>query len=518
MYPVIKDASGKPLCILNNITSNSLKRKMNADYTFEFKCFKEDFKSEHIKFDNLVYVNEQAFDIVYIDEGHGIEVDYDVKCEHVFYRLIKDKLENYANTGTPADILAHILQDTEFSVGVVDFTTPIVFAVNRNTNKMSLVIALVNALGGELDFSNEGFSIDIKQTMGADNGYQIRIKKNLEQINKIVDRRGGLKATYKIGLINIFKSDEMILKGLENLETLGLGDKANIVDETINVDVNLFVVEEERDVIKSEKINVVLGDSFDYLTDDISYIKSQAIKQSDIIYGVKINNDVGIEIERADKKARTRLNADEFRMQTGDGSGTYTDALYFDPINGEFVFSGKIIGGTIQIGDGFSVDENGNLTSIVTDGLSNSVSSINSSITQLSDEIELKVGNDQYSASVIVGMINEASAVSINADKINLNGVTTMSGLAQVDGVFRVGGPLDTYARMYIAVDNHITGYTGRIDIVPDGGYTSGEIQLVAEYVRAYGTLTAGDVIVNGNLDLTNATVVGEFTVVAKFA
>lgn len=518
MYPIIKSASGAPLAVMNNIVSNSLKRKINADYTFDFKCFKEDFKTEHIKFDNLVFAAGQTFDINYIDEGHSSGVDYDVKCEHVFYRLIKDKLDNYANTGTPADILAHILQGTEFTVGTIDFTAPIVFAVNRNTNKMSLVIAMANALGGELDFSNEGFAIDIKQTIGTDNGYQIRIKKNLEQINKIVDRRGDLKATYKIGLIDIFKSDEMILKGLKDLETLGLGDKANVVDETINVDVSLFVVEEERDVIKSEKINVVLGDSFDYLSDDISYIKSQAIKQSDIIYGVKINNAVGIEIERADKMARTKLNADEFRMQTGDGSGSYIDALYFDPINGQFVFTGKIIGGTIQIGEGFSVDENGNLTSVVTDGLSSSVSSMSSSITQLANEIELKVSNDQYSASVIVGMINNASAVSINADKINLNGVTTMSGLAQVDGVFRLGGPLDTYARMYIAGDNHVTGYTGRIDIVPDGGYTSGEIQLIAEYVRAYGTVTAGNVIVNGDLDLTNATVVGGFTVTAKFA
>ncbi|MGV7643078.1 hypothetical protein PJN11_29150, partial [Mycobacterium kansasii] len=78
------------------------------------------------------------------------------------------------------------------------------------------------------------------------------------------------------------------------------------------------------------------------------------------MYGVKIGPDDGIVIERYDKMAKSIFNADEFRMQKGNGSGSYTDSLYFDPINQEYEFTGVVragqfIGGSIQIGNNFSV-------------------------------------------------------------------------------------------------------------------------------------------------------------------
>lgn len=359
MYPIIKNSSGQTLAVMNNITSNSLKEKINLGYTFDFRCFEEHLKSEYIQFGNVVEIGNQIFDIAYIDTSHNIAVEYDVKCEHVFHRL-DEELFNFASTGTPTQILATLLTGTDFTVGTIEFTNPVVFAVNRNASKMNIIISLANSLGAEIGF--DGFSINFFQTLGEDNGYEIRIKKNLQGINKVIDKRGTNKAIYKISAVNIFKSDEMVLRGLGSLETLSLGDKVQIIDETINVNESLYIIEIERDVIKEAKLNIVLGDSFDYLADKISFIENQAIKQSDVIYGVKVNNSVGIEIERYDQLARTKLNADEFRMQTGDGLGNYTDALYFDPINAEYLFVGKIIGGSIKIGTGFEVDENGVLT------------------------------------------------------------------------------------------------------------------------------------------------------------
>jgi hypothetical protein len=53
-------------------------------------------------------------------------------------------------------------------------------------------------------------------------------------------------------------------------------------------------------------------------------------------------------------------------MQAGDGSGGYTDALYFDPIGKKYIYIGEInasdfVGGTIEIGNNFEVDSNGNM-------------------------------------------------------------------------------------------------------------------------------------------------------------
>jgi len=80
-----------------------------------------------------------------------------------------------------------------------------------------------------------------------------------------------------------------------------------------------------------------------------------------------------LEIERYDKLARSRFNADEWKAEVGDGLGGYTNALFFDILAGKYKFIGDLdatgtitgghfIGGTINIGSGtFTVDSSGNV-------------------------------------------------------------------------------------------------------------------------------------------------------------
>lgn len=368
-YPEIYDGSGNKLAILDNITQDEIFRRINNRYTYNFIAHEKPLKSEYIQFDNVIKGDGNAFDIVYIDTSDNInnEILYEVECEHVFYRLIQEELDNYAFTGTPTQILNDLLTGTDFTTGTVDFTDSIVFAVNRNANKMNIIFSLANTLGGEIDFSDDGFTIDLLNSIGQDNGYEIRVGKNLQSIRKTVDKRGEDKTSYSFDMINIFQSEELIEKGLENLEKLEIGDTCRLIDTDINVDVTQSVLEERKSLVKEIKNRITTANNFDNITDEFAFLQEEAIKQGDIIYGVKINNDVGIEIERNDKLARTKLNADEFKMQTGDGNGNYTDALYFDPINERYVFVGQLeatdfIGGSIDIGNGtFSVDQNGNL-------------------------------------------------------------------------------------------------------------------------------------------------------------
>ena len=48
MYPTIHDSSKNKLAVLNNITNNALKRRVNSFYEFDFTCFEEELKSEYI--------------------------------------------------------------------------------------------------------------------------------------------------------------------------------------------------------------------------------------------------------------------------------------------------------------------------------------------------------------------------------------------------------------------------------------------------------------------------------------
>lgn len=66
------------------------------------------------------------------------------------------------------------------------------------------------------------------------------------------------------------------------------------------------------------------------------------------------------------------------------------------------------------------------------------VSNHTSSITQLSNQISLKVSSDDFTASVIVGMINGSSVVKIDADRIDLTGITTIYESGSTNSFFRV--------------------------------------------------------------------------------
>jgi len=569
-YPKIFDSNNIELATLNNITSNSLKRRVNSFYEFNFQCYEEEFKSEYIQFTNYIQTDDETFDIAYIDVSNvNNSPYYDVKCEHVFYRLHDDatKKNNYALSGTPTEILTDLLSGTDFTVGTVDFTSNIVYAVNREATVMNIVISLANTLGAEIGFSNNGFTIDLLNTIGQDNGVEVRIKKNIKGISKSVDKRGVDKTSYKIDLVDVHNSEEY--KDLTMIETLDIGDTFQLIDETLGINISQSVLEIEKDVIKESITNITTSNNFDLLDDKLSYIEETAVKKDEIIYGIKINEDVGLEIERDDKLARTKLNADEFRMQTGDGSGSYTDALYFDPINGKYIFVGEInasdfVGGTIEIGNNFEVDSNGNMTatngkfsgdisasaitggtidigsgtfmvdsqgnatassltildttvgtdldisdnnvitsiasdisgnvsliqqnsteigivvgdvsgntasivvnsdaitSIVSD-VSGNASSITqnasaitsivsdvsgnaSSITQNADNINLRVEKTDYDGNTIASLINQtATTIDISANKINLNGVVTMSGLANMNNDIYLGTGVDTF-------------------------------------------------------------------------
>jgi len=153
----------------------------------------------------------------------------------------------------------------------------------------------------------------------------------------------------------------------------------------------------------------------------------------------------------------------------------------------------------------------GQIQSLVT-----SVNGQASSITQLSNEISLKVSNSQYTASVIVSMIN-GSSVTIEADNINLNGVTTMDGLAQVYGTLRVGTPYATASTIILGGDSQITSGSNTINITPNGGSTSGILNLYSNLIYANtAKLFLDELRVYSTVDFTGASVSG-LNVVAKF-
>jgi len=135
-------------------------RKINGEFTLKFEALESNLKSEYFEAETYISVDGYYFDIAYIEQVHAGEITYRIECEHVTYRLINDTKEFYTFDGTPAEILADILMDTDFVIGTIDTTNITTFAVYEETNKLRLVQLLANELNLEIDYN--GFSISLK--------------------------------------------------------------------------------------------------------------------------------------------------------------------------------------------------------------------------------------------------------------------------------------------------------------------------------------------------------------------
>lgn len=78
-------------------------------------------------------------------------------------------------------------------------------------------------------------------------------------------------------------------------------------------------------------------------------------------YGVTIDRAYGLKIARTDGASEAIFNSDQFVMRALSELGVMVDKIYFDPVSGEYKFSGtvEIVGGTLNIGGNCIVDENG---------------------------------------------------------------------------------------------------------------------------------------------------------------
>ena len=490
MDPKLYNHQGQILAILDNIIEDSakIKRVVNGEFTFTFKAFEKELKSEFFEGDTYVVVDGQAFDIAYIEQSHGNSIEYTLECEHVNYRLNDGEVNivpSFAFTGTPTQILTAILADTEFTVGIVDFTTAMTVTVNNETSKKALVYELANLLGGEVDYRNNGFTIDILNTIGQNRGFQAHFGKNLQGISKVIDKRGTLKTSYRIDLIDLKHSSQYIRADLQDLESVGVGDTITIFDSVINLNVQNRVVSIEYNPIFSINITLEISNQLELITDKIQQIETNsvnAVQQNKLYNHASISVDYGFRSEREDKLARATMGASGLSLDTGDGLGVYTPAMYFDVLKEKYVFRGdidasgiitgaEIHGGSIEIGYGkFKVDSLGALTATGAN---------------ISGTISLGAGSTINWASVTpptagqVGALPDTTVIPVIPSYIGATQITN----AYIASPTIVGGNLDIGSGKF------------KVDalgvLTATGATISGAISLGAGSVINWGTVTA---------------------------
>lgn len=352
----ILNASKQPVAVLEDYFDDEITEAVNGAYTLKFSVYLDDDKSPYVATGNLAEVEGQWFNIVHhrrtrSDTGAVVIA---VECEQVSYDLLFTMFEGgFMHTGSPFALMIAALQGTGFSVGTVEPGGLISVDLKEGVNARAVIMEIAAQCGGELHFDR--FSVSLLNRRGQDRGVQFRLGKNLRGIVKDVNAQSGEVLTaYEVDVVEL-----RTLPEFGDLEEFELGDTVQIVDEELGINEEQRIIQYTYSPRRRINSKVVIANYVRGIQDTIYRIQTTTVGKDKWMYGVKIGPSEGIVQERYDKRARSVWNADEFRMQKGDGSGSYTDALYFDPTAGEYTFTGKIVAAAIEAGTISGTDING---------------------------------------------------------------------------------------------------------------------------------------------------------------
>ena len=266
-------------------------------------------------------------------------------CEHVSYRLTDAPIAYFANEGSLRETLTKLLSGTGFSCGVVENTPVKAFAINSTSTVRATIFALAAAFGYEVRF--HGFFVSMYHHRGS------TIRKPLLENN----------------VVSISKSTDYVRNEvaysctLHSPQGFELGDEVSMDFERLGIHALVRITGFSRNPFYSREVEVSVAAEENSLEADNAAFAQDLLSQNKNYYGVRLNSEEGLSVTRVDGAGKVILNADEFRMQAKDETGTLKDKLYFDPESGEYKFVGNVSvsGGTIDIGGNFIVDPKGNV-------------------------------------------------------------------------------------------------------------------------------------------------------------
>lgn len=354
MNPKLYNSSGDLVAVLDNIikTSATIKRVINGEFTFSYDALETELKSEYFQPYNYVVVDNQAFDLKYVELLHEDGLIYTIEAEHVLYRLQDgddNQLDTYTFLGTPTEILTDLITDTDFSIGTIAYSEIITLSINETITRKEAITYLANYIGGELDFRDNGFTIDILDTIGANNGFEARFGRNLKGLTKIVNGRDDtLDTYYKVDLYSLKNSTGYSAELLGGLELIGVGDTIKIIDEVIGLNVENRILSIQYNPVLEFTTRLEIANKIELLTDAITDIETNVVYKDKEYNKVSISNDYGFRAELATKLARTTMGANSISMDKGDGAGNYTPVVYFDIAEQTYIFDGLLSATALQ--------------------------------------------------------------------------------------------------------------------------------------------------------------------------
>ena len=225
----IFDSAEKLLSILprDNILEAIHKEVLNGENIFRFVMSASDINAEYVREGNLVAFRDldaywQVFEIKNITDVHSEIFTRTAYCEHIFYELLDDIVEDKRPSADATAALAGMLENTRWQAGIIDD-----LGVSRTSayyiSALEAVQNVANAWGGELRWRcviTGGVItryVDLLAQRGSSTGKQFVYSKDILSIEREADSSSVVTALYGRG------------KGVE-LESGGYGRRLTFAD------------------------------------------------------------------------------------------------------------------------------------------------------------------------------------------------------------------------------------------------------------------------------------------------
>lgn len=303
---LILNKNKEKLSYIRNAISPTILMNVVGEYTFTFSCTLE--YMEYINPDNYVLVDDELFNIVKFKTYRTLENKkmIDIYCEQVSYELLEDKVyqmnagEIQHNSNFPlSQALNRIFRDTKFTYNL-DRDSVFDFVLKDERTKRAVFLQLMEAYNKQFTFNK--YDIKIRDKIGEYNGVQFRVGKNIQGIEKIVDK------TKKDNEGNPSISYEITVADLTHLypwDKIKLWDEVKIIDEDLKINIISYVVEIEYNPVNKTNERIVVSNIIPDLSDYTVEVENKIDN---------LDNEVNDKIDNLDDEIHEELKDTEDKL------------------------------------------------------------------------------------------------------------------------------------------------------------------------------------------------------------
>lgn len=299
------------IAIAYDLMDTKIHEQINDKYTLDFNILPYE-NVWRIGYPNLLEIDNDYFQVRRVTKNRGASLDMSVSCEHVSYQMNMYNTEGIETTytGTPYEILTHLLFGLRFTPGLVEFSSATEFKTST-VGMRSRIIEFANQIGAEVKFYK--FQVSLLLRRGGDRGLTIEVGDNLLNMTEIAETQvnGEIVKSYEVGVIDLNKIVDENGQPLKNVE-IHLGDTVNLIDEQFGIDINLHIVSMEYDPFSKVLPTVEIGNTIKNL-----------FSQTD---SVKINNNYWLSEFKIGDVDCLAING--VQMETSDVSSVIVEIEY----------------------------------------------------------------------------------------------------------------------------------------------------------------------------------------------